>query len=182
MQRSIYLIYDDGSLYLLGSGALQFPNDDSKWSLLFWCEAWRSLSVLVGKTVRWSKTLKGGYKKTSSCLLQREIHLKLAILGHFLQSSSFLMQPPGEHSHSEFRLLASLLHKLISRTRRAQGVFSNLLSSIKSNQIKMSTNNTAVPENDRSPEPSRFVKFMRRIYRPLGFSKGYNFPLCKNFS
>ena len=102
MQRSIYLIYDDGSLYLLGSGALQFPNDDSKWSLLFWCEAWRSESVLLGKTARWSKTLKGGYKKTSSCLLQREIHLKLAILGHFLQSSSFLMQPPGEHPTAEF--------------------------------------------------------------------------------
>lgn len=27
-----------------------------------------------------------------------------------------------------------------------------------------------------------FVRFWRRVYNPLGFKKGYNFPLCKSLA
>ena len=30
-----------------------------------------------------------------------------------------------------------------------------------------------------SKPPNAFVKAMRHVYHPLGFKKGYNFPLCK---
>jgi hypothetical protein len=31
----------------------------------------------------------------------------------------------------------------------------------------------------REKTPNKFVAFWQKIYRPLGFQKGYNFPLCK---
>ncbi|KAL8641136.1 MAG: hypothetical protein Q9228_002018 [Teloschistes exilis] len=34
----------------------------------------------------------------------------------------------------------------------------------------------AVDQSDKTP--NKFVQFWRRVYRPLGFHKGYNFPLC----
>ena len=33
--------------------------------------------------------------------------------------------------------------------------------------------------HDLDDSPNKFVKAMRHVYRPLGFKKGYNFPLCK---
>lgn len=35
------------------------------------------------------------------------------------------------------------------------------------------------PPVHHGPKVSKLVIFMRKIYRPLGFHKGYNFPLCK---
>ncbi|KAH6682694.1 hypothetical protein B0J14DRAFT_130625 [Halenospora varia] len=34
-------------------------------------------------------------------------------------------------------------------------------------------------KDQRPKPPNKFVVFMRKIYRPLGFQKGYNFPLCE---
>jgi len=34
----------------------------------------------------------------------------------------------------------------------------------------------AIPHGPKVPKP---VIFMRNVYRPLGFHKGYNFPLCE---
>lgn len=33
-------------------------------------------------------------------------------------------------------------------------------------------------EDIKSDAPNGFVRVMRKVYRPLGFNKGYNFPLC----
>jgi len=43
---------------------------------------------------------------------------------------------------------------------------------------------TATPISNKSmhdpdDSPNKFVKAMRHVYRPLGFKKGYNFPLCE---
>lgn len=35
------------------------------------------------------------------------------------------------------------------------------------------------PPVPHGPKVSKFVVYMRKIYRPLGFHKGYNFPLCE---
>jgi len=33
--------------------------------------------------------------------------------------------------------------------------------------------------NQSEAKANKFVTFWRKVYRPLGFKKGYNFPLCK---
>ena len=35
-------------------------------------------------------------------------------------------------------------------------------------------------EHDEDAAPNGFVRVMRKVYRPLGFHKGYNFPLCRS--
>ena len=37
-----------------------------------------------------------------------------------------------------------------------------------------------VLQSQEDKAPNGFVRFWRRVYRPLGFHKGYNFPLCKS--
>ena len=40
--------------------------------------------------------------------------------------------------------------------------------------ITASTDNATMTNYD-----NWFVRFWRKVYNPLGFKKGYNFPLCK---
>lgn len=38
-----------------------------------------------------------------------------------------------------------------------------------------------LPKSEPEQDPANgFVRFMRKIYNPLGFKKGYNFPLCRS--
>lgn len=51
---------------------------------------------------------------------------------------------------------------------------------LQSLQTTTSVNTKVAQNQDGLASSSKFVLAMRKIYNPLGFSKGYNFPLCKS--